>query len=521
MSMRQTLRQRWWLAPLAIGLVALAVIIRVITTPLEVSASVNDGDQAVPRNAAIDLKFNQGMKPDSVRAAFAISPTVPVAFKQVSTKEFQFRAKMQPATRYQVHLNSAEATGGGHVSNAFSFKTEPAPAVTGVTLNGAALKDGQQSVAPTGQVQIAFSQPMDAAHTPLLLNTRVLDPSKVKWSGDDKSLTVDVKLGHSRAYALTIPQSAVNARQDPLAADWKFSFTTVIEVPSAGDPARIGAGAPAIIQIENSTAARPQAGMQQADMIYEYISEGSIPRLTAVYWHPLPGLVGPIRSCRLITIRIELMYHGMIYCSGANDYVLGMVWKFANLVNDYAHGQGGFFRDNATRYAPHNVMLHGNVTTARTAAQNLPAPTYDIAPAHPDATVTGDPATQISVPDHQTLWRYDAGSKQYLKWQDGTPLRNISTGQIHAKTVIVQYVTSFLDMNPANTFHGYHTEAYEMTGQGQADIYVNGVVIHATWFHPDPNVPTIYLDATGNPIDLDTGLTWVHVIGSTKWHSGL
>jgi hypothetical protein len=87
--------------------------------------------------------------------------------------------------------------------------------------------------------------------------------------------------------------------------------------------------------------------------------------------------------------------------------------------------------------------------------------------------------------------------------------------------VVVQYVTSFLDMNPANSFHGYHTEAYEMTGQGQADVYVNGVVMHATWFHPDPNVPTIYLDANGNPIDFDTGLTWVHVIGSTKWQSGL
>jgi len=520
MSMQQTLRQRWWLAPLAIGLVAAAVIIKIITTPLEVSASVSDGDQAVPRNAAIDLKFNQDMKPDTVRSAFAISPNVPVAFKQVSTKEYQFRPKMQPATRYQVRLNSAEASGGGHISNTFGFKTEAAPVVTAVTLDGAGLKDGQQSVHPSGQVQIAFSQAMDGTHTPVMVNTKLLDPGKVKWSGDNKSVTLDMKLGHSRAYALVIPQSAVNAKQDPFAADWKFTFTTVIEVPSAGVTARIGAGGPVLVQIENSGAARPQAGMQQADMIYEYISEGSIPRLTAVYWHPLPGLVGPVRSCRLITIRLELMYHGMIYCSGANDYVLGMVWKFPNLVNDYAHGAGGFFRDSR-RFAPHNVMLRGDATTATTASKNLPALTYDIAPAHPDANFTGDPASQISVPDHQTVWRYDAGSKQWLKWQDGAPMRDAATGQIHAKTVVVQYVSSFLDMNPANSFHGYHTEAYEMTGQGPADVYVNGVVIHATWLHPDPNVPTIYLDANGNPIDFATGLTWVHVIGSTKWHSGL
>ena len=92
------------------------------------------------------------------------------------------------------------------------------------------------------------------------------------------------------------------------------------------------------------------------------------------------------------------------------------------------------------------------------------------------------------------------------------------TGRVLAKTVIVQYVTSFLDTNPANSFHGYFTEAYELTGDGKADIFVDGVVIHATWHHPDPNVPAVYLDASGNPIELDNGLTWVHVIGSQKWH---
>ena len=77
------------------------------------------------------------------------------------------------------------------------------------------------------------------------------------------------------------------------------------------------------------------------------------------------------------------------------------------------------------------------------------------------------------------------------------------------------------DTNPANSFHGYYTEAYELTGDGKADVYVDGVVIHATWHHPDPNVPAVYLDANGNPIELDNGLTWVHVIGSQKWHGGI
>jgi Protein of unknown function (DUF3048) N-terminal domain/Protein of unknown function (DUF3048) C-terminal domain/Bacterial Ig-like domain len=519
MTWTQTLRERWWLAPIAILVVAAAIVIRIITTPLEVNANVSDGDQAVPRTAAIDLHFNQEMKPDSVQHAFTIAPPVLVAFTAVGPKEFIFRPKMHANTAYHVTLKDAQNTSGRGVSSGFSFKTEPAPTVADVKVDNKPVTDGEQSLKPTGVVKIDFSQPMDGSKTPILLNGKTVDTKTVGWASDGKSATLDLKLGHSRQYQFAIAQSAVNRKQDPLAADWKFSFTTIIEVPSQGDPNRIGSGAPVIIQVENSIDARPQAGLQQADMIYEYISEGSIPRLSVIYWRPLPNLVGPVRSCRLITIRLVLMYKGMIYCSGANDYVLGLVWKHPNLVNDYSRGQGNiFYRDNTTRYAPHNVMMRGNNVTPFTAAQGLPAPVYDIAPKHPDGTFTGDAAPTVSVPDHGASWQYDPKSKEYFKSQDGAPFTNIGTGRVHAKTVIVEYVTSFLDLHGGNSFHGYYTEAYELTGDGKADIFVDGVVIHATWHHPDPNVPAVYLDANGNPIELDNGLTWVHVIGSEKWH---
>src|SRR6267143_878306 len=426
MTWTQTLRRRWWLLPIAILAVAAAIVIRILTTPLEVSANVNDGDQTVPRTATIDLHFNQEMKPASVEHAFSITPSVEASFKTVSAKEFQFRPKMKPNTAYHVSLKDAQNTSGRGVSSGFSFKTEPAPAIAAVSVDDKAVVDGQQSLKPTGAVRIDFSQPMDGTKTHVTVNDKPVDSKKISWSSDGKSATLTLKLGHSRQYQLSIPQTAVNRKQDPLAADWKLSFTTVIEVASQGDAARIGPGAPAIIQIENSIDARPQAGMQQADMVYEYISEGSIPRLSAVYWHPLPDLVGPVRSCRLITIRLEIMYRGMIYCSGANDYVLGMVWKFPNLVNDYSRGAGNvFYRDNNTRYAPHNVMMHGNNVTTYTAQQNIGALNYDIAPKHPDGSFTGDPAPQISVPDHGVVWQYDGGSKQYFKSQDGRQFTNI------------------------------------------------------------------------------------------------
>ncbi len=516
------LLRRWWILPPALLLVIGALALRALTAPLSVSASVTNGDPEVVRGSAIVLTFNQDMAAASVRNGFRIEPQVPYTVTVRNRRTFEFRPKLLPDTRYRVQVTGAKkATGFGDLTYALSFHTEPAPKVTGATYNDAALTDGQQAVRLRGTLALTFSQPMDATHTPLLLDGAALDSSAVSWNPAGTVATTALTLRHSRPHSLTVPQTALNRRHDPMVADWKVTFTAMVQVPSAGGTQRIGAsGAPIIIQIENSDQAtvRPQTGMQQADMVYEYISEFGIPRLSAVYWHPASSLIGPVRSCRLITVQLEMMYRGMIYCSGANDYVLGQVWKWPNVVYDYAYRLPLMYR-TGDRYAPHNVIARPEQITAHTAQANLPALSYDIAPAHDDTPLPGAvPATSVFIRAHNVTWRYDASRREYLKWQDGRPFGNVGTGQVHAKTVIVEYLTSYLDRNPANTgvHHTYNTEYYELAGEGKADIYTDGTMIHATWKHPDRNIPVVYYDANGDPIDLNTGLTWVHVVGSDQ-----
>jgi hypothetical protein len=517
-----TLRRRWWIFPIALLLVAAGLILRALTAPLTVSASVADGDRTVVRSSALLLSFNQDMDAVSVKNGFRITPSAPYTVLVKNPRSFEFRPQLAPDTAYRIQVIGArKSMGFGSENYAVGFRTEPAPKVTGATYNGALLADGQQAVALHGSLKVAFSQPMEVAKTPLLLDGTPLDAKSITWDKAGQSATLALTLSHSRAHTLLVPKTAVNRRQDLAIADWKLTFTTMVQVPSAGSTARIGtSGGPIIIQIENSSqpTVRPQTGMQQADMIYEYISEFGIPRLSAIYWHPPSSLIGPVRSCRLITVQLEQMYRGMIYCSGANDYVLGQVWKWPNVVYDYNYMYAYMYRA-ADRYAPHNVIARPDQVTAHTAQANLPALKYDIAPAHPDAALPGaTPATSVTIPQHGAVWRYDANSREYLKWQDGAPFTNVGTGQVHAKNLIIEHVISRIDTNPANTgvHHTYNTEYYELAGEGTADIYSDGGMIHVTWKHPNGDVPVVYYDASGNPVDLNTGLTWVHVIGSDQ-----
>jgi hypothetical protein len=519
---RATLRRRWWIFPIVLLLVAAGLALRALTAPLTVNASVAAGDLAVVRSSSVILAFNQDMNAASVKGGFHITPLVPYTVAVRNPRIFEFHAQLQPDTAYRVQVVGArKAVGFGSQDYAIAFHTEPAPKVVGATFNDGPLSDGQQAVALRGNVKVTFSQPMDSLHTPILVDGKALDSTSITWDKTGQSATVALTLSHSRSHTLLVPKSAANRKHDLAVADWKLAFTTMVQVPSAGSTARIGtSGAPIIIQIENSSqpTVRPQTGMQQADMIYEYISEFGIPRLTAIYWHPPTSLIGPVRSCRLITVQLEQMYRGMIWCSGANNYVLGQVWKWPNVVYDYAYMYPYMYRAS-DRVAPHNVIARPDYLTSYVAHAALPALSYDIAPSHPDVALPGaTPATSVSVPRHGVVWRYDANSREYLKWQDGAPFNNVGTGQLHAKNVIVEHVTSYLDTNPANTgvHHTYNTEYYELSGEGTADIYSDGGVIHVTWKHPNRDLPVVYYDASGNPVDLNTGLTWVHVIGSDQ-----
>ena len=52
--------------------------------------------------------------------------------------------------------------------------------------------------------------------------------------------------------------------------------------------------------IENSEKARPQTGLQQADIVYEAMAEGSITRMLCVFNDQKPVVAGPVRSTRCV-----------------------------------------------------------------------------------------------------------------------------------------------------------------------------------------------------------------------------
>ena len=73
--------------------------------------------------------------------------------------------------------------------------------------------------------------------------------------------------------------------------------------------------------MENLDAARPQSGLNAADMVYEYETEGGISRFSAFFFKPPATAVGPVRSARLATIKLLQIYEATLLYSGASSYI--------------------------------------------------------------------------------------------------------------------------------------------------------------------------------------------------------
>src|SRR3984893_7954658 len=176
------LRRRWWVFPTVLLLVAAGLVVRALTAPLAVNASVADGDHAVVRSSGVILSFNQDMDVASVENGFRITPLAPFTVDVKNPRTFEFHPWLQPDTAYRIQVIGArKSVGFGSQDYAMAFHTEPAPKVASATFNDGALTDSQPAVPLRGNLKLTFSQPMDSLRTPILLDGTALDAKGITW----------------------------------------------------------------------------------------------------------------------------------------------------------------------------------------------------------------------------------------------------------------------------------------------------------------------------------------------------
>jgi hypothetical protein len=273
-------------------------------------------------------------------------------------------------------------------------------------------------------------------------------------------------------------------------------------LPLTGLPGQLNRPALAV-KIDNHPAARPQSGLNEADIVYEELVEGGITRFIAVYHSTDPAVIGPIRSGRTSDLDILANLNRALFgASGGNDYVLRALGQ-ANLASVIeARNPGAYWRDSS-RSAPHNLYASASGLFGANPGNAGEPPrlfTYR-EPGQPPAAGQPVSSVTVAVGNDRVSYRWDGSL-----WQRslGGSVQTDANGKpLGAPNLVIQFVG--YGISPADAA----SPEVRISGSGDVWVLTGGQLITGTWRRDSPFDITFLVDAAGNEIPLSPGRTWV------------
>jgi hypothetical protein len=264
--------------------------------------------------------------------------------------------------------------------------------------------------------------------------------------------------------------------------------------------------------IENSKDARPQSGLNEADIVYETMAEGGIPRFIAVFQKNSPKIIGPIRSARAYFVDISKEYNLPFAHCGYSEEARAMIEK-ENLMslNEFTYGKG-YWRDN-TRKAPHNLYTSADKLRELTTSKGYVKPSnvkLSFNKAYWNNSSLLSAANVILNLNRYYTTSYTFKDGKYYKTMDGTASNNREDKKNIAVTnIVIQNTNIKLQSDNQHL-------TINLIGQGDGYVISNGKAVKMKWSKKDINSQTILKDENDKEIFLNPGNTWWHIVDNSN-----
>lgn len=311
---------------------------------------------------------------------------------------------------------------------------------------------------------------------------------------------------------------------------------------------------PVLAMIENHVDSRPQSGLSSADIVYEAVAEGGITRFMGVFYcgaQADTAKVAPVRSARIYFVNIAAEYNTPVYlhvgggnCSAdqasgqctsnkkafALEELVKLGWRKPggndfDTIGDIGvpvmkrdYDRLGVGKTIATEHTYVGYLSYAFKEASKRGYNNLmPDGKLWLSGFRAWKTNAVDPkgvaASNIKYDfwkgynDFSVEWKYDSGSKTYLRNQGGSSHIDLETSkQISASNVIIQFAK---EEGPLDEhMHMFYT----VIGTGDGIIFRNGIAQDITWKKTKQAERTIFLDKAGKEIEMAPGTVWVSIL---------
>ncbi len=271
---------------------------------------------------------------------------------------------------------------------------------------------------------------------------------------------------------------------------------------------------PIVVSIDNHPKARWQAGISEAEIVYEVEAEAPYTRYLAVFQAKEPKLIGPVRSARPYMIYLALEYDSLFAHVGGSEDAFAKLKALSVADIDGLYTSNMWRYNKTNKYAPHNVYT--DIASLRKDADSKGYRT--------DAEYTGfkfnDDDTDLKSDElanyikltynnsNTTEYKYDEENKTYIRYKDSKKhIDENNNEQITAKNIIIYNVDKKVLDSAGRLYLG-------VIGQGTGYYITNGKVIDITWKKTSEKSETVFYNGN-EELNLNPGNIWIQVVNKS------
>ncbi len=296
---------------------------------------------------------------------------------------------------------------------------------------------------------------------------------------------------------------------------------------------------PIAFMIDNHINAMPQAGLEEADLVYEMIVEGGETRLMIVTKNKDIDQVGPLRSARHYFLDYALENDAIYVHYGQSPQAKSDISTLAIAdINGINESEKNFWRVSS-RYAPHNAVTSTEkiesiikrkkfrTTTTKGNVLNYVAEEFDLPDIKEKTTTSKNTnetnsenvaeakvtniAKTVTIPYsafNTVKYTYDAKTKTYIRYSRDKKQTDWNTGKtVTTKNIIITKCKN----TTLNDGSGKGRQTLDNVKTLDGYYITNGKYIPITCEKTSRSGKTIYKDLNGNEINVNDGKTFIQI----------
>ena len=265
------------------------------------------------------------------------------------------------------------------------------------------------------------------------------------------------------------------------------------------------------VKIDDSNAAHPQIGLEEAEVVYIEQVEGGLTRLAAIFSTVIPLRIGPVRSARISDIDILSQYGRVAFAySGAQRKLLPVI-SAANLQDLGAQRQSPtIYTTDPNRTQPYAMVLRADLLMEKIKEKNLLVDSAKSVGFVFGELPEGGKAVQKAVINWPAATYSADWSAEETRWHlsHNNKLNLADSGVVLGPTTLVIQLVKISPSEYGDKFGGV-TPLSETIGTGKAYVLRDGEVFIATWNRTFADYGTTFSLSDGSPMNFAPGQIWV------------